>query len=150
MGKVDNEEFVKLKRSFYINFVEKDGFSLLCSTLETLEVQYLLKDVVWLSIFQLLVDILQSMLEDKHFYNTIRKTGKEHAFNNSTEKLLKVCTNILLVSSTDVKLDRDLRKCLLSREDLENLSMEKIDNITQKYEELETHFFMYLFVCLKN
>ena len=90
MGKLDTEEFYKSKRMFYVNFVENDGFSLLCSTLESLEVHLLLKDVVWLSIFQLLVDILQTMLEDKNFINAIKKASKEVSFKISTEKLLKV------------------------------------------------------------
>lgn len=150
MGKVEMDDFIKSKKRFYVNFLENDGFGLLCSTLESLDVTLLLKDVVWLSIFQLLVDILQSMLEDKHFINAVKNTDKEIHVKSSTEKLLTVCTNILLVATTDVKLDRDLKKCLFSPKELENLSTDKIDNITYEYEQLETNFFNYLFICLKN
>ena len=142
--------FIQSKKAFYVNFVENDGFSFLCSTLENLEVYLFLKDVVWLSIFQLLVDIFKTMLEDKNFINAIKIASREVSFKNSTEKLLKVWTNILLVTSTDVKLDRDLVKWLLPPEDLENLPMDKINNITNQYEQPEVHFFRYLFVCLKN
>ena len=150
MSPIDSEEFIKIRRVFYQNFVEKDGFSLLCNILENLDVQYALKDVVWISIFLMLVDFLRSMLEDEDFINTIKEMGKEYVINNSTIKVLKVCTNILMVVSKDVKLDRDLRKCLLSPDELEYLPTQKVDNITEQYRLHEIHFFRYLIGCLKN
>ena len=121
--------------------------------LESLEMKYLFKDVVWLSILQLLIDILQSMVGDQDFINKINETNKvidKGFLNDSIEKILKVCTNILLVVSKDVKLDRDLKKCLLSPEDFESLSKNKTENIIQQYEKLETNLFRSLFICLKN
>lgn len=110
----------------------------------------LLKDVVWLSIFQLLVDILQLMLEDPYFIGVVNKSKKDVQVKASTAKLVTLCSNILLVASSNVKLDRDLKKCLMSKKDLDSLSVEKIENIAKEYEGLETDFFYYLFVCLKN
>lgn len=109
----------------------------------------LLKDVVWMSIFQLIVDILQTMLEDNYFISIVNKY-KTGTSTIATDKLVTVCANILFVASTNVKLDRDLKKCLLSTKDLDYLSIDKIDNITNEYEKLETNFFYYLLVCLKN
>jgi len=141
LNKIDMEEFKAQRLTFYKRFNESDGFSLLCSTLETLDVNLLLKDVVWLSIFQIIVDIMQLMLEDNSFISTVNKTKKDTNVKSSTDKLVSLCTNILFVASSNVKLDRDLRKCLFDRSELENLSQKKIENITSHYERLETDFY---------
>jgi hypothetical protein len=150
MNKIESEEFKNNKIKFYKRFTENDGFGLLCSTLETFEVDSLLKDVVWLSIYQMMIDILQIMLEDKLFISIVSKNKKDENVRRSTTILVSVCSNILLVASSNVKMDRDLKKCLLSTEDLDSLPISKIESITKEYEKLEISFYYSTFILLKN
>ena len=149
-NKLDIQDFNKQKKLFYECFTGSGGFNLLCSTLESFEIENILTDVVWLSIFQLCVDILQFMLEDSHFINVINKIQQDIAVARSTEKLVIVITNILFIASSNVKLDRDLTTSLLSKLDQASLSEVEISNITSEYEKLETNFYFHLFICLKN
>ena len=149
MSKKDYEAFFENKRSFFKKFNECDGFPLLCQTLKALKVETILKDVVWLSVFQMLVHILELMLEDKDFTSSIPKS-KQEAFFSSTSQLVKQITEILSTVSKNVSLKRDLRDHLFSDEEVKTISEEKINNIVEEYEILETDFYSYLIRVLKS
>mmetsp|Transcript_42103 Transcript_42103/g.48840 ORF Transcript_42103/g.48840 Transcript_42103/m.48840 type:complete len:212 (-) Transcript_42103:4104-4739(-) len=87
MTKEEEDEFKSSKVAFYKRFVEVGGFGLLCSTLESLNPKTILKDVVWLSIFQTILNILHFMLEDNSF-RTILSPEKHEQIKKSTVKLV--------------------------------------------------------------
>jgi hypothetical protein len=97
----------------------------------------------------MLVHILELMLEDKDFTGSISKS-KQEAFYSSTSQLVKQITEILSTVSKNVSLKRDLRDHLFSDEEVKTISEEKINNIVEEYEILETDFYSYLIRVLKS
>jgi len=62
----------------------------LCETLIQLNVKNILRDVVWLSIFQMLSQILKTILDDELF-TSLMTSEKEDTFHVSSRKLVSQC-----------------------------------------------------------
>lgn len=88
LSKEDKEAFRENLVKFYKLFNSFDGFIYLCDTLFQFDANKLLKDVVWLSIFQMTYDILRFMLDDPSFKLIINKTGKDEVIAKSILKTI--------------------------------------------------------------
>ena len=140
MNRKELDEFFANKQTFFKKFNENDGFTLLFQTLNALDVKLALQDVVWLSIYQMIASILQLMLRDDTFLSSL-PPAKQEGFVKSTSQLVTLCTEVLTTTSEHITLDRDLNKQLFSDEEVKILSEEKVNNIKDEYEILETGFF---------
>ena len=149
-SKSDIADFTANKSKFYKRFNENDGFTLLCNTLAGLNTSLILKDVVYLSIYQMMLNILQIMLEDSYFREAVVVTKKGDSVKESTSKLIAQCNDILFIATENITLDRNLNEYLLTPEETKNTTEEKVNNIKQTYEMLETDFFYYLIVLIKG
>ena len=145
----ESHRFYKEMESFHEKFLEYDGFSLLCETLSTLKVGLILKDVVWLSIFQMLTQILVKLLEDKEFLKSAAKS-KKGSFFKTIKKLVHSVTEVLSTASKNVYNGRDLKDSLFTSEEKKSLSEDKMENIVFEYELFETDFYSYLIQLLKS
>lgn len=149
LTKKEAEEFIIEKEQFFKRFTECDGFTLLCKTFKELEVKKITQDVVWLSIFQMITSILEMMLEDEIFLSSIIKE-KQDLFMKSTRILLDQTTEVLATASSNVEFNRDLSDHLFTSEEVKTLSEDRVKNIKEEYEIVETDFFYYLIELLDS
>jgi hypothetical protein len=77
MSAKENEEHLIQKNIFFKKFSENNGFMYLCQTFIELDVKLIMKDVVWLSIYQQIATILELILEDDLFQATITDDKKD-------------------------------------------------------------------------
>jgi len=138
-SKADRTKFSQEISFFQAKFLEYDGFPLLCETLKELNVESALKDVVWLSIFQMITEILMKLLDDIDFVNASLK-NKKSKFPKAITKLILSMTQILSTVSESISLSRDLRENLLTPEEVKTMSEEKIKNTIEEYELFENNF----------
>ena len=138
-SKADRNKFSQEISMFQAKFLEYDGFPLLCGTLKELNVKSALKDVVWLSIFQMITEILMKLLDDTDFVGASLE-NKKSKFPKAISKLISSVTQILSIVSQNISLERDLRENLLTPEEVKTMSEEKIKNTLEEYELFENDF----------
>lgn len=136
--KKSNTKFIQDLNLFKVKFLESNGFSLLCETLNNLEVKSILKDVVWLSIFQILIQILIEFLQDYDFVAVLSKNKK--IFHKLMSKLISTITQVLSTVSHNSTYKRDLRDTLFKVEEVKTTPEDKIKNIIYEYQLFETNF----------
>lgn len=137
--KSSNAKFHQELNIFQKKFLECEGFAFLCDTLNELKIKSILKDVVWLSIFQILIQILTKFLQNEEFVEALIKSNKIVFFKSMT-KLISTITQVLYVVSQNTTGKRDLRDALFTAEEIKTTSEDKIIHIIDKYEFLETNF----------
>lgn len=161
MTKKETEDFIETKRSFIKKFNELEGFPLLVETLNSLNLENLMKDVVWVSIFQILVRILELLIQENdsskngkidnlNVIGGVNQKSKKDEFLKATSKLVLRLTEVLSTIAKNVTLERDLSLYLFTPEEVKTVSEDKIKNIKDEYEILETDFYTYIVKLLKD
>lgn len=135
----DNEKFIQELAFFQTKFLEYDGFPLLVDTLKQLDVKSALKDVVWLSIFQMITEILMKMVNDINFVEAAIR-NKKAKFGKAVSNLSSSVTDILSTMSQNISMSRDLRESLFTGEEIKMMSEDKIKNTIDEYELFESDF----------
>lgn len=149
MSVKENEEYLIQKNTFYKRFSDNNGFMYLCQTFNELDVKMIMKDVVWLSIYQQIATILELILEDQLFQATITDDKRDKLLE-ATSHLINQCSEILSITSEHVSLDRELSEYLFTPEEFKTLSEDKVKNIKCEYEALETDFYHFIISLLKS
>jgi hypothetical protein len=161
MTKKETEVFIETKRAFIKKFNELEGFPLLVETLNSLNLENMMKDVVWMSIFQILIRILELLIQENdsskdgklQYINSVGSPGQKsrrEGFLAATSKLVMRVTEVLYTLSKNVTLNRDLSLYLFTPEEVKTVSEDKMKNIKEEYEILETDFYSYLIKLLKD
>lgn len=133
LSKEDKEAFRENLVKFYKLFNNFDGFIYLCDTLFQFDANKLLKDVVWLSIFQMTYDILRFMLDDPSFKLIINKTGKDEAIAKSILKTINHWIEVLKLISAPASPSYDLDEALFDQEELKTLTESNCNFVKDEY-----------------
>ena len=148
--KEEKEAFKDNLIGFYKRFISFDGFLLLCETLLEFDANNILKDVVWLSIFQMTFDILRLMLLDQSFKIIAVKSDKMDSIIKAISKTINHWIYILELITKSIAHPYNLEESLFSKEEFKSLSESGRYLVTSEYRKFETEFIESLFGLLKG
>jgi hypothetical protein len=149
-SKEEKESFKENLISFYKRFNSYDGFTLLCDTLFQFDANKILKDVVWLSIFQTTYDILRFMLQDLSFKTIVSKSEKIGSIIKSISKTINHCIDILELITKFINPPYDLDEVLFDKDEFKDLTESGRYLVKSEYRKLETEFIESIFGLLKS
>lgn len=149
-SKEEKESFKENLVNFYKRFNGYDGFTLLCETLFQFDANKILKDVVWLSIFQTTFDILRFMLQDLSFKTIVSKSENIDNIIKSISKTINNCIDILELITKFISPLYDLDDVLFENDELKELTESGRYLVKSEYKKLETEFIESLFGLLKS